>query len=38
MAKDYLSIATDDLENLTGQSVRDFLIANKAALLTPQAR
>ena len=41
MAKDYLSVATDDLENLTGQagqSVRDYLIANKAALLTPQAQ
>ena len=41
MAKDYLSVATDDLESLTGQagqSVRDFLIANKPALLTPQAQ
>lgn len=41
IAKDYLSVATDDLENLTGQSgqsVHDFLIANKAALLTPQAQ
>ncbi|MGR3627682.1 MAG: SDR family oxidoreductase [Sulfitobacter sp.] len=41
IAKDYLSAATDDLENLTGQSgqsVHDFLIANKAALLTPQAQ
>ncbi len=40
MAKDYLSVATGDLEKLTGQagqSVRDFLIANKAALLTPPA-
>lgn len=39
MAKDYLSVATDDLKNLTGQagqSVRDFLMANKAALLSPQ--
>jgi NAD(P)H dehydrogenase (quinone) len=38
MAKDYLSVATGDLKKLTGQagqSVRDFLIANKAALLTP---
>lgn len=41
MAKDYLSVATDDLESLTGQagqSVRDFLITNKPALLTPQAQ
>ena len=40
MAKDYLSVATGDLEKLTGQagqSVRDFLITNKAALLTPPA-
>ena len=38
MAKDYLGVATGDLKKLTGQagqSVRDFLIANKAALLTP---
>ena len=38
MAKDYLSVATGDLEKLTGQagqSVRDFLIANKTTLLTP---
>jgi len=38
IAKDYLSVATDDLEKLTGQagqSARDFLIANKAALLNP---
>ena len=41
MAKDYLSVATGDLEKLTGQagqSARDFLIANKAALLTPPAQ
>ncbi|WP_370269456.1 SDR family oxidoreductase [Nioella sp.] len=41
IAMDYLSVATDDLENLTGQagqSVGDFLNANKAALLTPQAQ
>ena len=41
MAKDYLSVATSDLEKLTGQagqSARDFLIANKAALLTPPAQ
>jgi NAD(P)H dehydrogenase (quinone) len=41
MAKNYLSVASDDLEKLTGQagqSARDFLIANKAALLTPQAQ
>lgn len=40
MAKDYLSVATGDLEKLTGQagqSARDFLIANKAALLAPPA-
>ncbi len=40
MAKDYLNVATGDLEKLTGQagqSARDFLIANKAALLTPPA-
>jgi len=38
MAKDYLNVATGDLEKLTGQagqSVRDFLIANKTTLLTP---
>ena len=41
MAKDYLSVASDDLEKLTGQagqSARDFLIGNKAALLTPPAQ
>ncbi|WP_282048125.1 NAD(P)H-binding protein [Sulfitobacter mediterraneus] len=41
MAKDYLSVASGDLEKLTGQagqSARDFLIANKAALLTPQVQ
>ncbi|MGB3246618.1 MAG: NAD(P)H-binding protein [Sulfitobacter sp.] len=41
MAKDYLNVATDDLEKLTGQggqSVRDFVVANKAALLTPPAQ
>jgi len=38
MAEGYLNVATGDLEKLTGkpgQSVRDFLIANKAALLAP---
>ncbi|MBV1927376.1 MAG: SDR family oxidoreductase [Rhodobacteraceae bacterium] len=38
MAEGYLDIATGDLEKLTGQagqSARDFLIANKAALLAP---
>ncbi|MBV1895988.1 MAG: SDR family oxidoreductase [Rhodobacteraceae bacterium] len=38
MAENYLDVATGDLEKLTGQagqSARDFLIANKAALLAP---
>jgi len=38
MAEDYLDVATGDLEKLTGkpgQSARDFLIANKAALMAP---
>ncbi|MDF1716493.1 MAG: NAD(P)H-binding protein [Antarcticimicrobium sp.] len=38
MAEDYQDVATGDLEKLTGQagqSVHDFLIANKAALLAP---
>ena len=41
MAKDYLSTVSDDLEKLTGQagqSVRDFLTSNRAALLTSQAQ
>ena len=40
MAKNYLNVVSNDLEKLTGQagqSARDFLIANKAALLTPPA-
>ncbi|OUS05410.1 NAD(P)-dependent oxidoreductase [Rhodobacterales bacterium 52_120_T64] len=38
MAQGYMDIASDDLAELTGepgQSVRDFLIENKAALLAP---
>jgi len=41
MAKGYLGTVSDDLEKLTGQagqSVRDFLTSNKAALLTSQAQ
>lgn len=39
IAQDYLDVASDDLKTLTGQpgqSVRDFLLANGAALLAPQ--
>jgi NAD(P)H dehydrogenase (quinone) len=38
MAQGYMDIVTDDLKTLTGrpgQSVREFLMAHKAALLTP---
>ncbi|MEO9611634.1 MAG: SDR family oxidoreductase [Nitratireductor sp.] len=41
MAQGFLDVASDDLKTLTGQpgqSVRDFLIANRAALLTPPQR
>lgn len=39
MAQGYLDVASDDLKTLTGQhgqSVRDFLMANKGALLSSQ--
>ena len=38
-AQGYLDVASDDLKTLTsqpGQPVRDFLLANRAALLAPQ--
>lgn len=39
MAQGYLDVASDDLKTLTGQpgqTVRDFLLAHRAALLVPQ--